>query len=245
LQVQGGFLLLRPSEATYEQMVEIVREGDFRPSKGWGGSGIGWCWGGQTIQGLVSYFVNLVEPSLVRSPRLRRHPAGTTATPPAPPPPRSATDAAQGVPLDACKYNSMASTKKCELEAKIDEVASIHYTVCQKPWECRRGANAICAEFLHAWWMVRDDLERAQGLKVYGRCCGVSPSAICPNRRYKPVEQNMLASLPMTPRPGQPAVVGPIVHVPKDLPHVSLRAAGRTSPARARSDSLGTQYGTD
>jgi len=154
--VQGGFLLLRPSAKTFEHMIDIVREGDFRQNTGWGGTKIGWCWGGQTVQGLVSYYVNIVVPG-------------------------------SGVVLDPCEYNSMASTKDCEQSAKahIDAVKSIHYTVCQKPWECRRGANGVCAAFLHAWWMVRDDLEKAQGLPVYGRCCGASPSAICPHKSYK------------------------------------------------------------
>ena len=124
--VEGGFLLVSPFESTYEQLVGIVRIGDFRPVTGWAGSKIGWCWGGQTIQGLISYFVKLVEPGL-------------------------------GVALDPCEYNSMGATMDCKRspKSKMDTVKSIHYNVCQKPWECTRGANSICAAFLHAWWMVR------------------------------------------------------------------------------------------
>jgi len=203
--VQGGFLLLRPSAKTFEHLIDIVREGDFRQNTGWGGTKIGWCWGGQTVQGLVSYYVNVIVPG-------------------------------SGVVLDPCEYNSMASTKDCEHSPKshIDVVKSIHYTVCQKPWECRRGANGVCAAFLHAWWMVRDDLEKAQGLPVYGRCCGASPSAICPHRTYKvrrrvlrtrltsrskAVQQDKLKALPMRMFTDKLGVVGPVVAVPKDLPH--------------------------
>ena len=57
--VQGGFLLIKPAEHVYQELVQIVREGDFRPGTGWAGSRIGWCWGGQTIQGLISYYVAL------------------------------------------------------------------------------------------------------------------------------------------------------------------------------------------
>ncbi|EJK71475.1 hypothetical protein THAOC_07077, partial [Thalassiosira oceanica] len=35
--VQGGFLVLRPSEAAFEEYVDIVLEGDYREGRGWGG----------------------------------------------------------------------------------------------------------------------------------------------------------------------------------------------------------------
>ena len=58
------------------------------------------------MQGLLSYFVNLVEPGI-------------------------------GIVLDPCEFNSMATTAECKKspKSKIDIVKSIHYTVCQKPWE--------------------------------------------------------------------------------------------------------------
>ena len=37
--------------AKYEELIGTVRKGDFRPGTGWGGTKIGWCWGGQTVQG--------------------------------------------------------------------------------------------------------------------------------------------------------------------------------------------------
>ena len=48
--VQGGFMVLRPSLRRYEDLVLAVRTGDFQPGSGWGGKGVGWCYGGQTIQ---------------------------------------------------------------------------------------------------------------------------------------------------------------------------------------------------
>lgn len=49
--VQGGFFVLRPDPQIYAALVDVVREGDFREGSAWGGSGIGWFWGGMTIQG--------------------------------------------------------------------------------------------------------------------------------------------------------------------------------------------------
>ncbi|KAL7526526.1 hypothetical protein ACHAWF_001805 [Thalassiosira exigua] len=39
--VQGGFLVLRPSIEVYNEFVSIIRKGDFRENKGWGGLGFG------------------------------------------------------------------------------------------------------------------------------------------------------------------------------------------------------------
>ena len=183
--VQGGFLVVRPSQAIYDRLIGIVHKGDFRPSTGWGGTNIGWCWGGQTVQGLLAYFAVMIEPNLA-------------------------------IPLDPCEYNSMATTKICR-RVDYNIVKSIHYTVCQKPWECRQGDNDICAKFLHAWWMVRGDLETSNGLPSTGRCCGAR-SKYCPARSYVDIQINQMKKLPM----GDPntviSITGQIVQIPLDLP---------------------------
>lgn len=165
---QGGFFALKPSIDTYEQLVDTVRIGDFRPSTGWGGSGIGWCWGGQTIQGLLAYYANLIDTS-------------------------------KGFPLDPCVYNSMSSTPPC---SKVDfsTVKSIHYTVCQKPWECHRGDyKSICSKFLHAWWMIREDLEKLQGvLEPAGRCCNDLKSPYCKTIKYEDLKLGEMKTLPVS-----------------------------------------------
>lgn len=183
--VQGGFIMVRPSENVYQQLIGIVREGDFRPGTGWGGSNIGWCWGGQTVQGLLAYFANLVEPTL-------------------------------GKPLDPCEYNSMATTKVCR-RVDFNLVKSIHYTVCQKPWECRQGDNEICAKFLHAWWLVRNDLEMSHGLSTTGRCCHAR-SKYCPNSDYKSIQIDKMKELPMFDSAVTSLSTGHIVALPHDLP---------------------------
>lgn len=49
--VQGGFFVLRPDLQLYKELVDTVLEGDFRGGSGWGGKGVGYFYGGQTIQG--------------------------------------------------------------------------------------------------------------------------------------------------------------------------------------------------
>jgi hypothetical protein len=53
---QGGFLLVTPNQTVFDLLVETLREGDFRPGMGWGGTGIGEGYGGQTVQGVVPWF---------------------------------------------------------------------------------------------------------------------------------------------------------------------------------------------
>eukprot|EP01061_Rhynchopus_euleeides_P003931 TRINITY_DN1320_c3_g2_i1.p1 TRINITY_DN1320_c3_g2~~TRINITY_DN1320_c3_g2_i1.p1 ORF type:complete len:405 (+),score=134.62 TRINITY_DN1320_c3_g2_i1:34-1215(+) len=57
-KVNGGFLVIRPdarSEQDYHNILELLKEGDFRPGSGWKGK-VGWTYGGRTIQGLLPYY---------------------------------------------------------------------------------------------------------------------------------------------------------------------------------------------
>ncbi|CAN0345193.1 unnamed protein product, partial [Laminaria digitata] len=59
LPVQGGFLLVRPDLAVYENLQAIVRKGNWKKGHGWSDSKIGWFYGGATIQGLLPYYYNV------------------------------------------------------------------------------------------------------------------------------------------------------------------------------------------
>ena len=56
--IQGGFLAITPSRATFDALLAVVREGDYRfaDGSGWGGARVGAGWGGQTVQGLLPYY---------------------------------------------------------------------------------------------------------------------------------------------------------------------------------------------
>jgi len=58
-RMNGGFLVFHPSddgEKHYTAMIETMKEGDFRSGTGWRGSGIGWTYGGRTVQGVLPYY---------------------------------------------------------------------------------------------------------------------------------------------------------------------------------------------
>ena len=143
--VNGGFLLITPSVKVYDELVEIVREGDFREGSGWGGANIGWVWGGRTVQGLLAYYYNRVAPPNA------------------------------SVKLDICRYNAMHEKHKGGADCTavpFDEVQTAHFTDCQKPWTCIRRHNHLCPAMTTAWWKVHASLGAINGLPYSPPCEG-------------------------------------------------------------------------
>ena len=151
--VQGGFLIVRPSIEAFEEYKKIILEGNFKQGTGWGGLGFGGYYGAQQIQGIASYFYDHLHP-------------GTA------------------VELNRCVYNSMADNprssetdgSKCRDGRELcedcrgrpmDDIRSIHFTLCQKPWLCTHfdengkysTTGKMCNKFHHEWHRVRSDLE--------------------------------------------------------------------------------------
>ena len=153
--VQGGFLVLRPSMKVFEEFQNIIRKGDFQRGKGWGGLGFGPFYGSMTFQGIIPYYYDAMHP-------------GTA------------------VELNRCVYNQMADNPRdqktvnnvvsgkcrdgredCEdcRERGIGEVATAHFTLCQKPWECLAHSHDtlqdnLCRMLFGEWYRIRADLER-------------------------------------------------------------------------------------
>ena len=48
--------MIKPSLRDYQRLVDIVMEGHYHGSSAWGGTKIGWFWGGKTIQGVLAYY---------------------------------------------------------------------------------------------------------------------------------------------------------------------------------------------
>lgn len=146
--ITGGFLVIRPSLDTFEEFRNIIKVGD-HTSRGWGNSGIGNFWGGQTIQGIIPYFYYSVHRGLgqevnrciyncmVDNPYHAHNP---------------------GKCLDGNE-----TCEDCRLQ-KIENVKSAHFTICQKPWTCTVHTNprnkVLCEQLHNRWFEFRDELER-------------------------------------------------------------------------------------
>ena len=162
---QAGFWVLKPSQKHFDNLLAIIREGNyvagFEPTNGWGGMGYGGFIGAKAMQGLMAYYYDIHVP-------------GTW------------------VELNNCRYNAVRAivTKRgkclsgrstCEdcRTTKIEDIYSIHYTACRKPWSCiaskaddptnqypRKNSMPVdivhfdqCMESRRVWHEYRRDLE--------------------------------------------------------------------------------------
>jgi len=183
--VQGGLLVLRPSMEVYNEFVSIIKEGDFRENEGWGGL-VGWFYGGATFQGIVPYYYDALHRG-------------------------------EAVELNRCVYNQMADNpivdedqsgsekgscitgeKECEdcRNRPLEDIMSVHFTICQKPWECLPMEDDVIEEWLchklhHEWHRIRADLEQSWGRgdvgpglfhrdHFYGHCSEVNREGYLP-----------------------------------------------------------------
>jgi len=147
--VQGGFLVIKPDQAVFDLIVEIVREGSHNAphTSGWRNSGIGSWWGGTTIQGVLPYFY---------APTSKKGAPERDVT----------TMTSQEV--DRCIYDNMVDKAVVEpapyvgasacQETPIEQVKAMHFTLCQKPWICHplqheNDKQGLCVSF-HERWLV-------------------------------------------------------------------------------------------
>lgn len=144
--INGGFVMLKPSLEVHDELVEMVRVGDFKPGSAWGGKHIGWCYGGQTYQGLIPYYYQ--ESG-------KRSKESWTA-------------------VDSCIYNNMVASKndegRVQEKVPIEEIKTTHFTVCQKPWSCYGSGRGLCKLLHDQWWVIRGRYEEKHGLKQGARC---------------------------------------------------------------------------
>jgi len=135
-KINGGFLIYNPKHPAslyhMNRIIDILKEGDFRGGSGWRGSGIGWGWGGPTIQGILPYYyfieANKEQEMLEQSLNITLAPAH--------------------IEIDRCKYNNMAQTDRCT-NFTFEEVTSNHFTsTCYKPWYCGdEREQPLCDKF--------------------------------------------------------------------------------------------------
>ena len=149
--VQGGLLVIRPSIERFEELRQIIRIGDFggQGKGGWGGSGIGNFWGGQTIQGILAYYYHIVHPN-----------DGYELN-------RCIYNCMVDNPYHANTNRCLNGQEKCidcRLQS-IENVKEAHFTICQKPWTCTYHNNpknqVLCTELHNKWFQIRNNFEKS------------------------------------------------------------------------------------
>eukprot|EP00549_Striatella_unipunctata_P015355 CAMPEP_0118679482 /NCGR_PEP_ID=MMETSP0800-20121206/3813_1 /TAXON_ID=210618 ORGANISM="Striatella unipunctata, Strain CCMP2910" /NCGR_SAMPLE_ID=MMETSP0800 /ASSEMBLY_ACC=CAM_ASM_000638 /LENGTH=388 /DNA_ID=CAMNT_0006575483 /DNA_START=30 /DNA_END=1196 /DNA_ORIENTATION=+ len=147
--VQGGFIVIKPDIEVFEEYRHIILKGHFSDGRGWGDvKNGGRFWGDAQIQGLCSYYYEVLHPN-------------------------------EGVELNRCIYNSMIDKKyfdetntcvtaeeECEdcEQTEVQYIKTVHFTVCQKPWQCENfdfghSRDFLCNTLHDEWFRVRKNLE--------------------------------------------------------------------------------------
>jgi hypothetical protein len=162
---QGGFVILKPNVTIYNEIMDIVREGQWSRKLGWGTkeAHVGRFYGDETFQGLVPYYFFVRHGS--------RH----------------------SLDLHWCKYNFMNvaptvpisvganrtkerchnNQDECEdcRDRKLEDIASFHFTVCHKPWDCKDidvhprpdDKMRLCYQTHQTWFELRSEMEVSWG----------------------------------------------------------------------------------
>jgi len=152
VNVQGGFLVVRPNLQYFEEFKEAIYEGDFVPSAGWKGK-YGGYFGGQQIQGLCAYFFDGLHPRTAVE--LNRCIYNQMNDKPK-----------KGKGNKEFCLDNKETCEDCR-ETDISEVKSVHFTLCQKPWICPLYilGQTLCKEFHTKWFLIREDMENQLGNK--------------------------------------------------------------------------------
>ncbi|KAL7580788.1 hypothetical protein ACA910_001066 [Epithemia clementina (nom. ined.)] len=179
---QAGFIALRPNPKVMDDLVAIIKEGNyvdgFSRGNGWGGKGYGAFVGARAMQGLLAYYYDILAPnSWVELNQCRYNHMGmdVIANPGGPTTPNKVRG--------KCR-NGKQECEDCMHTNLTTRIYSIHYTQCRKPWMCiglgdsiLKGKRKItreqkslipegnvhldhCLELLQVWHSVRTDLEQ-------------------------------------------------------------------------------------
>lgn len=166
---QGGFFVIKPSIDTYNEFLNILREGDYDVKHGWGGK-VGPFHGGMTIQGLLPWYYQYLHPG--RSVELNRCKYNNMNDKPF-------LERNNG--SRPCRTNE----DKCEdcRFTNEDDIFTFHFTICQKPWSClnfRENMDEfrLCRVMNRKWYTLRSEMEASWGRS------GIGPGVLLPDQ-YK------------------------------------------------------------
>jgi hypothetical protein len=183
---QAGFLVARTDPAVMDEVIEIVKEGNyvegFQRENGWGGQGYGGFVGAMAMQGLMAYYYDIKAPDAwVELNQCHFNHMGMDVL-------------FRGMPSFRANHPKVGKCRNnldyCEdcMHTELDKIHSIHFTQCRKPWNCigegdsslpkeRRNAKRDktplekmlipedsvhldhCMELLTVWHKHRADLE--------------------------------------------------------------------------------------
>ena len=141
MPVQGGFLIIKPDMDDYNKIIDTLMTTQFYQGSAWGGSKIGWFWGGMTVQGILPYYYRKI----------------------------SSPDRMQV--LDRCYFNTMADVPECITQQVDDVTSAHFTVcqkpwACFKP-----PINRLCGDLHQRWYELRAGAEAWYGVPVAENAC--------------------------------------------------------------------------
>ena len=73
-------------------------------------------------------------------------------------------------------------------QATLESIHNVHFTICQKPWECRPNRKHELCVSLHARWHALRDAFEAEWLGRPRAAPGEPAPAACAGGRYAPID---------------------------------------------------------
>jgi hypothetical protein len=155
--INTSFLIIRPSQEKFNELKQIIKNGDYQPKTGWGGAGFGDFYGSMQTRGLLLYYHTHYHN------------------------PQSSLE------IDRCVYNNVGDIPYIRVEGKkycrdtqlefkenncrdcreapLNRMRSVNYSACREPWGCRDfGIRSGICEALHdVWHEMRAELRMEQG----------------------------------------------------------------------------------
>ncbi|KAL7451510.1 hypothetical protein ACHAWC_003339, partial [Mediolabrus comicus] len=148
--IQGGFLVLRPSEEVFQEYIDLVLEGNYIEGQGWGGK-YGYFYGGAQVQGICSYYFGEVHPEMgVQLNRCRVNAMVDN--------PRFGMNEKKSAGKCRDGREDCEDCRKTELR----DIYSAHFTLCGKPWDCRMHSTPLCSQLHGEWFRIRKSFEESR-----------------------------------------------------------------------------------
>ena len=177
---QAGFIVGRHDPEVFDEIVEVIREGNYTDGwgykYGWGSKGYGGFVGAQAMQGLMAYYYDIIRPNTsVELNHCRHNHMGMDVRYNKPP-----NFATRFGKRGQCRNNNPDDVCEDCMVTEKEKIYSIHYTMCRKPWTCigtgypggkkpgNGRASAIDTDMVHLdhctmlarmWHELRADME--------------------------------------------------------------------------------------
>jgi hypothetical protein len=176
---QAGFLVARRDPSVLDELVNIIKVGNYSEgwgwNYGWGNKGYGGYVGAMAMQGVIAYYYDHIRPNTaVELNQCRYNHMGMDVLY------RKQPNFRKKIPgVGGCR-NGLAHCEDCMM-TEMDKIYSVHYTMCRKPWQCQAtgisggkdqgGARATaintdtvnldhCLGLVRQWHELRSDFEK-------------------------------------------------------------------------------------